>query len=546
MAPRKQVKKQQKPAKKLASTFAELRKAKQKELFARIKLRDLQAKEKTTLEYLLKKRAEEEERGKARATKEQEAQIVAIKNLRKSQPFTPFQDFRRLIQNQYKLDIGQNEILTQPELDAARQEAQRQTERQTALTTAQQRAMVQDLARVAEEQQRKLQEARVISQAQQAEARRRQQRPEAIVQQLEPTETQKRTEALGAFTRQQEAKQEAKRRRKLIGEIGKTMEYLNDIGQKSEEELNSFLEKYDQIEKAKPKSTKLKKLLVKIRQLEEEKARLDAVLVPALGLLDRNKIIADGARPLADLQQIPQELRDILGLDNVGAIVKGKREIARNIDDIVKGVVPAGAPPAGAAGAPPAGAAGAPPAGAPAGAPPAGAPPAGAPPAGAPPANVVAVNPAANANNANALANAAPAVVANINAQPAGQGLMRHFAIHPSHITETKDSYKLSGKGLKHAKMLFKYLPNHAPAIVAFSMLNKARNKLHKLDKKKKKIKGGFLDDLKDQLEDTVMNYGQQKLTDFGNKAAAVVNNLASNVEDKMGDAVGSMILEAL
>lgn len=536
MAPRKQVKKQQKPAKKLASTFAELRKAKQKELFARIKLRDLQAKEKTTLEDLLKKRAEEEERGKAKATKEQEAQIVAIKNLRKSQPFTPFQDFRRLIQNQYKLDIGQNEILTQPELDEARQEAQRQTERQTALTTAQQRAMVQDLARVAEEQQRKLQEARVISQAQQAEARRRQERPAAVaVQQLEPTETQKRTEALGAFTRQQEAKQEAKRRSKLIGEIGKTMQYLNSIGQKSEEELNSFLEKYDKIEKANPKSPKLKNLSVKIRQLEAEKARLDAVLVPALRLLEDNKTIVDGARPLADLQQIPQELRDILGLDNVGTIVKGKREIARNIDDIIKGVAPAGAAaaPAAAAAAAPAAAAAAP---------------AGAPPAAiaAPPANVVAVNPAANANNANALANAAPAVVANINAQPAGQGLMRHFAIHPSHITETKDSYKLSGKGLKHAKMLFKYLPNHAPAIVAFSMLNKARNKLHKLDKKKKNLKGGFLDDLKDQLEDTVLNYGQQKLTDFGNKAAAVVNNLASTVEDKMGDAVGSMILEAL
>ena len=81
---------------------------------------------------------------------------------------------------------------------------------------------------------------------------------------------------------------------------------------------------------------------------------------------------------------------------------------------------------------------------------------------------------------------------------------MRHLSIHPSHITETAKSYKLTGKGLKHAQMLMKYLPNHAKKIIAFSILNKARNKIHKLDKKRiSKVRGGGI---ADQLEQGLMD----------------------------------------
>jgi hypothetical protein len=101
-----------------------------------------------------------------------------------------------------------------------------------------------------------------------------------------------------------------------------------------------------------------------------------------------------------------------------------------------------------------------------------------------PPENVIQLQPDENANNADALANVPEPALAAVNEGELGQGLIRHFAIHPSHIKETKNSYTLTGKGMKHAKMLYKYLPNHASKLVAFSLLNKARNKLHKLDKK--------------------------------------------------------------
>jgi hypothetical protein len=81
---------------------------------------------------------------------------------------------------------------------------------------------------------------------------------------------------------------------------------------------------------------------------------------------------------------------------------------------------------------------------------------------------------------------------------------MRHLSIHPSHITETADSYKLTKKGLKHGRMLMKYLPNHAKKIIAFSILNKARNKIHNLDTKKMlKTRGGGI---ADQLEQGLMD----------------------------------------
>ena len=58
---------------------------------------------------------------------------------------------------------------------------------------------------------------------------------------------------------------------------------------------------------------------------------------------------------------------------------------------------------------------------------------------------------------------------------------LKRYSIHPSHIKETKDGYKLNAKGIKHAKMLLENIPKHAKQIILFSLLNKTRNRLHKI-----------------------------------------------------------------
>jgi len=58
---------------------------------------------------------------------------------------------------------------------------------------------------------------------------------------------------------------------------------------------------------------------------------------------------------------------------------------------------------------------------------------------------------------------------------------LKRYAIHPSHIKETRNGYKLNSKGIKHAKMLLENIPKHAKQIILFSLLNKTRNRVHKI-----------------------------------------------------------------
>ena len=75
-----------------------------------------------------------------------------------------------------------------------------------------------------------------------------------------------------------------------------------------------------------------------------------------------------------------------------------------------------------------------------------------------------------------------------------GQGLIKRYALHPSHIKESKSKYNISKAGQKHIKLLKKMLkPEDVEHILNFSLLNKARNDKMGLSKKldgRKNVKG--------------------------------------------------------
>lgn len=74
-----------------------------------------------------------------------------------------------------------------------------------------------------------------------------------------------------------------------------------------------------------------------------------------------------------------------------------------------------------------------------------------------------------------------------------GQGLLKRYALHPSHIKDSKDKYVISKAGQKHIKLLKNMLkPADVDYILHFSLLNKARNDKLGLSKKfnGRKVKG--------------------------------------------------------
>lgn len=517
-------KKQSKKDAKKAKTFLELKKKKGSEILKRLQSRDIEAMRREDIKKMQEKKTEQEARAirTADIIKEREAKI--IEDFRRENPNISQSDFSKLVKREYGIDIGQAEPLARVELaDAKRKLIEREKLR------AQAQPRRDDVAIAEEARIKRERELEKILEANRAALERGQKAAESertrieVKRRLATEESERKAEAarqklaaeeelvrrkvaeqapvVAATQRTQMEKQvkeqDLKKRGKLLKEFSKELTYYEDKLSKSEENLKDLRRKYDKAFRGFEKRVAGKQekdytqaeqdaadiLKTKEEAIAEVNDKVET-LNRALQVLAFNKRLTEGIKPLEQLKEMEDYDAQTLGLSKTGQRVVGVRAAAA-------AAMPALAPPPAAAAA---------------------AAPAAANAADAalvaaiaqPPANIVAVAPDANAANANALANIPPANVAAVNAQPAGTGLMRHLSIHPSHITETADSYKLTKKGLKHGRMLMKYLPNHAKKIIAFSILNKARNKIHNLDTKKMlKTRGGGI---ADQLEQGLMD----------------------------------------
>jgi hypothetical protein len=512
-------KKQSKKDAKKAKTFLELKQKKGSEILKRLQSRDIEAMRREELKKMQEKKTELEARAirTAEITKEREAKI--IQDFRKENPNISQSEFAKLVKREYGIDIGQQEPLARVELtdarrrlaaqeelrqraqprrdDAAIAEAQRLArERELAMILEANRAALERGARAAESERVRTETQRRLATAEaerRAEAARQKLAAEEALVRRKVAEQAPLVEATRRAQMEKQAKeQDQKQRLKLFKEFSKELKRYEDKQQKLEETLTDTRRKYDKARRgfekrvggrrAEDYTAAEQEAADKLLKREEELVELtnrNEALNRVLPVLTFNTQLTSGiTRPLDQLQQLEAADARLLGLSPIGQRVVGVR--AAGEPEPAAGAAAAAAEPEPAAGA----AAAAEPEEAAAGLVQA---------IAQPPANIVVVPADANANNANALANIPPANVAAVNAQPAGTGLMRHLSIHPSHITETADSYKLTKKGLKHGRMLMKYLPNHAKKIIAFSILNKARNKIHKLDKKKgvSKTRGG-------------------------------------------------------
>lgn len=526
-------KKQSKKDAKKAKTFLELKKKKGSEILKRLQSRDIEAMRREELKKMQEKKTEQEAKAirTADIIKEREAKI--IEDFRKENPNISQSDFSKLVKREYGIDIGQAEPLARVELADAKRKliereklrAQAQPRRDdVAIAKAARLKQERELAKILEANRAALEQGARAAESERArtETKRRlataesERKAEAARQKLAAEEefvkrkVAEQAPVVAATQRTQMEKQvkeqDLKKRGKLLKEFSKELTYYEDKLSKSEENLKDLRRKYDKafrgfekrvVGKQEKDYTQAEQDAAdKLKKKEEEIAELNdnvETLNRALQVLAFNKRLTEGINPLEQLKEMEDYDAQTLGLSKIGQRVAGVRAAA------AAAAMPALAPPPAAGNAAAAAAA-----------------PAAAAPAAAnaalvaaiaqPPANIVAVAPNANAANANALANIPPANVAAVNAQPVAAGLMRHLSIHPSHITETADSYKLTKKGLKHGRMLMKYLPNHAKKIIAFSILNKARNKIHNLDTKKmlKTRGGGFADQLEQGLMDSL------------------------------------------
>lgn len=499
-------KKQSKKDAKKAKTFLELKQKKGSEILKRLQSRDIEAMRREELKKMQEKKTELEARAirTAEITKEREAKI--IQDFRKENPNISQSEFAKLVKREYGIDIGQQEPLARVELtdarrrlaaqeelrqraqprrdDAAIAEAQRLArERELAMILEANRAALERGARAAESERVRTETQRRLATAEaerRAEAARQKLAAEEALVRRKVAEQAPLVEATRRAQMEKQAKeQDQKQRLKLFKEFSKELKRYEDKQQKLEETLTDTRRKYDKARRgfekrvggrrAEDYTAAEQEAADKLLKREEELVELtnrNEALNRVLPVLTFNTQLTSGiTRPLDQLQQLEAADARLLGLSPIGQRVVGVR--AAGEPEPAAGAAAAAEPEEAAAGLVQA--------------------------IAQPPANIVVVPADANANNANALANIPPANVAAVNAQPAGTGLMRHLSIHPSHITETADSYKLTKKGLKHGRMLMKYLPNHAKKIIAFSILNKARNKIHKLDKKKgvSKTRGG-------------------------------------------------------
>jgi hypothetical protein len=512
MAPMKKQKKDDK--KKKAKTFLELKKSRGKEKLQRLRARDVEAQQREELKQLKEKKLEDETKAllQTQTAKEKESEI--IKNFRKELPNLSLDEFAKQVKKEYNIDIGKKELLTNAELADARRKLiaseaikKRARPRRTreeiqaemeAKQAQEQEKIARALAQAAAENERQQRARRITAKAErekfisglsskiQSSIKKQAEEKQQLQRQIQAVEPQSRaTQNVVAAKRMQE--QEIKRRGKLIEELGKELDRYTKTQEKLDASIKTtsnrlrrlgrdFTKKFKdqdpaelparELEDYRKSRADIEKNDADLRILEDKKERLARVL----DVLKANKRVVNSSAPLDRLEQLEEEDAQLLGLSRVGEREVGIQEANRR--ERAKYEMPAGAAAAAAAAAPEGEAA------------------AAAEEANLvadmaqPPENVIQLQPDENANNADALANVPEPALAAVNEGELGQGLIRHFAIHPSHIKETKNSYTLTGKGMKHAKMLYKYLPNHASKLVAFSLLNKARNKLHKLDKK--------------------------------------------------------------
>jgi len=551
MAPMK--KQQKKDTKKKAKTFQELKALKSKQILKRIQKRDIEAIQREELKKLKEKKAEEEAKAILLAKSLKEKEQEAIKNFRKEIPFLSQADFAKEVKKEYGIDIGLEEPLSKIELkDAQRalskqkrfrriisrktEEELQQQEREKARKEEEEKQKTLLGLRRAEEESKKQKEAeqlrlsvlraekeRELATRRERLAKQQQEEESRIMKRIreeapQQREIQKRREV--EMMQQREQKQ----RGKLIKEINKELDRYAKEQSKLQANLEVESKRYEKANRSfekrigkKPEeewslqdqneAEKLSNRAMELGALRGKNERLMRVL----DVLKQNKRVVEGNTPLDKLQQLEEDDAKKLGLSRIGERVVAVRE-AKKREQEEEEEMPELIPAQEALAQEPeeeqvnllANA------------------------IAQPPAEAIVLPADANANNANELENAPPEVVADINAERAS-GLVRNYAIHPSHIKETKNSYKLTGKGMKHAKMLFKHLPNHAEKLLAFSLLNKARNKLHKLDKKKK-IRGGVLDDLTNALENDVMNYAGKTFSNFVNTTANTLSNTIGNL----------------
>ena len=521
-------KKQSKKDAKKAKTFLELKKKKGSEILKRLQSRDIEAMRREDIKKMQEKKTEQEAQAIRAAKTTREKEVKIIQDFRKENPNISQSDFSNLVKREYGIDIGQMEPLSKVELADAKRKlieleklreqakprrddvaiaaaAKLKQERELEKILEANRAALERGARAAESEKTRIETKRRLATAEaerKAEAARQKL---AAEEKLVRRKVAEQAPVAAATQRTQMEKQvkeqDLKKRGKLLKEFSKELTYYEDKLLKSEGNLKDLRRKYDKAFRGFEKRVAGKQekdytqaeqdAVDKLKKKEEAIAELNdtvETLNRALPVLAFNKRLTEGIKPLEQLKEMEDYDAQTLGLSKTGQRVVGVRAAA------AAAAMPALAPPPAAGDAADAADAAA----------------AAANAADAalvaaiaqPPANIVAVAPNANAANANALANIPPANVAAVNAQPAGTGLMRHLSIHPSHITETADSYKLTKKGLKHGQMLMKYLPNHAKKIIAFSILNKARNKIHNLDTKTRG--GGIADQLEQGLMDSL------------------------------------------
>jgi hypothetical protein len=505
MAPMKKQMKDDK--KKKAKTFLELKKSRGKKILQRIKARDVEAQQREELKQLKEKKLEDETKAllQAQTAKEKESEI--IKNFRKELPNLSVDEFAKQVKKEYNIDIGKTEPLLAAELADARRKfnameeiKQRTTPRRTrevkqaereakeAKEAQEQEKIARALAQAAAETERQ-RRARIIAVKTarkqkmadlmskiQSSGKKAEEEKQQLQRQIQEAEPQSRaTQNVVAAKRMQE--QAFKRRGKLIVELGKEVDRYENTQAKLKASMKTTANRLRRLNRdfkqnfegkdpeqlSAEEQQQFTELRADIQKNDEEVRKLsdkDIRLKRVLEVLKENKRIVNSSESLDRLEQLEERDARLLGLTRVGEREVGIQEANRREKmEYERAVAPEGA----AAAAEEANIID---------------------DMAQPPENIVQLQPDENVNNANALANVPEPELAAVNEGELGKGLIRRFAIHPSHIKETKNSYSLTGKGIKHAKMLYKYLPNHAARLVAFSLLNKARNKLHKLDKK--------------------------------------------------------------
>jgi len=498
----RQTKKDSKKKKQIAKTFLELKRKKGAEILKRLQSQASELAKREELKELQEKKQKLEAKAirQTKATRQKEE--LVIQNFRKENPNISLAEFSKLVKKEYDIDIGQTEPLSKVELADAKRKLVMQQELKAQATPRRDPAAIEEEQRRRQEQElAKILETSRISLEQGQQAAERETAQKLAKFKIARTESKRKAKEAEAkvqaekefvkrklpLTEQEKtsAKQEERRRSQLYKEFtaelaryekeqSKFQTKFDNARRKYDKSLTSFQKRVrdkpeaDYTESERAEANKLTKRVQDLEQLNDKVERLKRVFE----VLNFNTQVTAGARSLDQLKKIEEEDAQMEGLSQIGEREVGIREVAARArrgqqqeEEIMPELVPPPIDPFAAAAPEDAALAQA---------------------LVQPPANVVELQPDENIGNANALADMNPEEVAALDEEPAGQGLMRHFAIHPSHIKEVSGSYKLTGKGLKHAKMLVKYLPNRSKEIIAFSMLNAARNKLQKLDKKRR------------------------------------------------------------